>query len=128
MSQGTSLELMGLGLSGEQAALIGADPSICVGKGTSQTGAAVMLTDNVELNVSSGQTAVVFANGVTIDSSILNDWWITNQSSTATNALVFVPSGHKLNGTLNGSLTLGQYKSAIMWQYKYQNWTYVLTA
>ena len=57
MSQGTSLALMGLGLSGEQAALIGADPSICVGKGTSQTGAAVMLTDNVELNVSSGQTA-----------------------------------------------------------------------
>ncbi len=122
------MALMGVGMSGEQAALIGADPSITTGKGTSQTGAAVIFTDNAELSVSSGQTAVIFPGTPAINSAILNDWWITNQSATATSALVFVPSGHKLNGSLNGSLTLAQYKSAIMWQYKYQNWTYLLTA
>jgi hypothetical protein len=128
MSQGTSIALMGMGMSGEQAGLIGADPSKCVGIGTSQTGAAVILTDNCELSVSSGQTAVILPSSVTNDAVVLNDYWITNQSGTATNALVFVPSGHKLNGTSNASLTLGQFKSCIMWQYKYQNWTYVLTA
>jgi len=128
MSQGTSLALMGLGMSSEQAALIGADPWKGSGTGTSQTGATVLLSDNAEVSASSGQTAFIFPGGTTINGAILNDWWITNQSATATSALIYVPSGHYLNSTLNSSLTLAQYKSCIMWQYKYKYWTYLLTA
>ena len=124
MSQGSTTALMGAGLPGEQAELIGADYSLAAGKGTSQTGATILLSQNVEITVSSGQTALVMPN----NAYIMDDYWLTNQSGTATSALIFVPSGHKLNGSTNGNLTLPQFKSAIMWQYKYQNWTYVLTA
>ena len=128
MSIGTQQALMGVGMAGEQASLIGADPWKGTGTGTSQTGATVLLTDNAELSVSSGQTAFIFPGGSTTNGAILNDWWITNQSATATSALIFVPSGHYLNSSLNASLTLAQYKSAILWQYKYKYWTYLLTA
>jgi hypothetical protein len=118
---------MGVGMAGEAASLIGADPSRTVGKGTTQTGAAVIYTDNAELSASTGQTAFIFPGGNTINGAIMNDWWITNQSATNTSALIFVPVGHSLNGTANASLTLAQFKSCIMWQYKYKNWTYLLT-
>ena len=124
MSQGSTLALMGVGMSGEQAELIGADYWLGTGKGTSQTGATIILAQNVEVSVSTGQTALVMPP----NAYIMDDYWITNQSSTATTALIYVPSGHKLNGTLNASLSLAQFKSAIVWQYKYQNWTYLLTA
>jgi ABC-type transporter Mla maintaining outer membrane lipid asymmetry ATPase subunit MlaF len=120
---------MGAGMPGEQADLMGADYKLHTGAGTAQTGATVIITQNVEVSVSTGQTALVLgpASGAGA-ASIMTDYWVTNQSATATNALIFVPSGHKLNGSSNASLTLAQFKSAILWQYKYQNWTYVLSA
>jgi hypothetical protein len=47
---------------------------------------------------------------------------VNNQQSTT--ALVFVPSGHTLNSVANASVSVAQYASAIIWQYKPKNWTY----
>lgn len=116
--------LMGLGLPGEVADLIGADYSLTVGSGTAQVGAKVILGDNAELNVSAGQTAVLLPANQQVAEAI----FAVNTSGTATTALIFVPPGHKLNGTTNASFSLAQFKSAVLWQYKFQNWTALLTA
>lgn len=120
--------LMGFGMQGELADLVGADYSLLVGKGTAQTGAAIILSDNVELNVSVGQTAVVVASLATPQQQIAEPIYFVNTSATATAALVFVPSGHTLNGSLNGSVSVAQFKTAVLYQYKNKFWASIVSA
>ncbi len=118
----TSDALMGLGMPPHQAEQLGGNPQVANGTGTSQTGAGKILTKNVELNTSGGQTAVILPS----DAPIMTPYYIFNPD--ATTGLVFVPSGDTLAGTLNGSVSVAQNKAAIIWQYKKDNWAYVLLA
>jgi hypothetical protein len=113
--------LMGVGFPAHQADLLGGNPSIVNGTGTAQVGAGKVLTKNVELNTSGGQTAVIIPNG-----DICQPYFFTNPD--ATTGLVFPPVGHTMNGTLNASVSVAQNKSAIVWQYKPGFWTSILTA
>lgn len=118
----TSDALTGLGMPPLLAKHIGANPSIVNGTGTAQVGAGKILTKNIELNTSGGQTAVIMPS----DANVMDEYFIFNPD--ATTGLVFVPVGHTLNGTLNGSLSVAQNKAAVMWQYKPSNWCSILTA
>jgi hypothetical protein len=118
-------DLTGYGFSSQQSALVGAIPQKITGIGaTVQTGAAVLITRMAELNPSA-----VTANSFIIpsDAKIMNPFFLTNQQGTNP-AYVFVPSGHSLNGTANGSVSIGATtatsNTAIIWQYKVKNWTF----
>ena len=123
-----STDLVGLGMATELARELGntASTLVCLAQST-QTGAAKVLTTNVE----------VTAAGATTNSAILP----TNAKvgtpfyffcSTATSAIVYVPVADLLNGSANGGLTIAQNKGAIIWKYKIAAglgyWTSVLTA
>jgi hypothetical protein len=121
MPQATAIALQGLGVSAQLAELMGAQPAITAGVGTAQTGAGLIKTKSVEVTAASSQTAVVFNSGAGIN----EPHFVFN--STSTTALVFVPAGHTLNGTLNNSLSVAQNKAAYFWQYKAKFWASVLT-
>lgn len=122
LGSATTTALMGKGFPGEVANVIGCDYALVKGVGTAQVGAAVIPADNVELSATGGQTAVILpTNQVVAECAFL-----VNPS--ATTALVFVPVGHTLNGTLNGSLSIATNKAAIMYQYKNKFWASLLTA
>jgi len=123
MIGGNTVALMGLGLPGELAAIVGADYQLVVGIGTAQVGARSIVGDNAELNVSVGQTAVILP----FVQAVAEPVFAFNSSSTATSALVFVPVGHTLNNTLNASLAVPQNKAAIFWQYKPKFWASILS-
>ena len=114
----TADALTGFGMPAQLAALMGGNPSALTCAGTTQSGAAVVKSRNTELVTGSGTTAAVFPSTV----GIMEAYFVTTQS--ATTGLVFVPSGHTLNGTANASVSIAQYATAIIWQYKYKNWTY----
>lgn len=116
--------LTGFGMPGQMAELIGANYSLLNTSGaTVQTGAAVVLSKNTELNVA----------GVTANSAVLpvgaginQAYFFVNPDSTS--ASVFVPSGHTLFSSLNGAVVVAQNKAVIMWQYRPKFWAYILTA
>ncbi len=118
----TSDALMGLGMPPHQAEQLGGNPKVVNGTGTAQSGAGKILTKNVELNTSSGQTAVILPS----DAEIMSPYFIVNPD--ADTGLVFVPVGDNLFATANGSISLAQNKACIVWQYKKDNWAYVILA
>lgn len=118
----TSDALMGLGMPPHLAEQLGGDPSVVNGTGTAQAGAGAILTKNVELNTSGGQTAVVLPS----TAGIMEPYFVVNPD--ATTGLVFVPSGHSLFGSADASVSVAQNKAAIIWQYKKDNWAYVVLA
>lgn len=117
-------DLVGLGVAPQLAAVIGnqANTLTCTGS-SSQSGAATVKTHNTELTAASGS-----ANSAVIPSTALvgTPWFFFTSSSTS--AIVYVPSGHYLNGSLNVGLTIAQNKMAILFQYKKGYWGSILTA
>lgn len=118
----TADDLAGIGFPGEQAEILGANPQTIAGVGTAQVGAAKILSKNVELTTAGGATAAVLPAAAKIN----QPHYVV--VTTATAGLVFVPLGHSLNGSLNGSLSIAQNKAAILYQYKRNNWTAILSA
>lgn len=115
-------DLLGLGMSPFLAGELGNTASTLTCAGTTQATGAVIKSKNVELTAASSQTGALLQSA----SKIGSPYYLTCSSSTA--AVVYVPVGQNLNGVANDSLTLAQHKSAIVWQYKLNNWTSVLTA
>lgn len=113
-------ELTGLGMAPQLAFLVGDNPNKQSGVGTTQTGATLILNNMVELSAASSQTAFILQH-VELNMPV----FCTNPS--ATTAVVFCPSGATLNGSLNGSLSIAQNKSAVFWEYKKGFWTSVLS-
>jgi hypothetical protein len=111
-------DLAGYGVAAQLSSLLGAVPQKTTGVGTTQSGAATLISRMTELNPASSNTAFV----IPTDAKIMNPYFVNNQQ--ATTALVFVPSGHTLNSVANASVSVAQYASAIIWQYKVKNWTY----
>ncbi len=111
-------DLTGFGFSAQQSELLGGVTIKITGVGTTQTGAAVVTSRGAELNPAGGASAFVFPTTV----KLFQPYYLVNPQSTA--ALVFVPSGHTLNGTANASVSISQNATAIIWQYKPKNWTF----
>lgn len=122
----TSDSLTGLGMPPQLAASLGANPAKISGIGTTQTGAAVLISRNVELNSQSTATAFVPPSTAAIN----EPYFLINSQSTT--ALVYVPSGHTLSsvtsGGSNGHVSVAQNTSCIMWQYKPKFWAVNLSA
>src|SRR5712671_2923019 len=112
MIGGSTLTLMGLGLPGELADIIGADYFLGAGIGTAQVGARPIVGDNAELTATSGQTDFVLP----ISQALVEAVFVFNSS--ATTARVWVPVGHTLNGSANTNLPIATVKAAMFWQYK----------
>lgn len=126
MPVATNDALTGLGIPPHVAELLGGNALAQNGTGTTQSGATVLLGKNVELDAATGATAYVFPS----TAEVMVPYFLTSQGTAA--ALVFVPAGHNLNGSANGSInsTTGLIagRSVIAWQYKPKNWCFVMSA
>jgi len=123
MPLATDDALTGLGVPAQLAALLGAQPAVLACAGTTQGTAAVIKSRGSELTVADGSHAGAIPPS---DAPVMVPFALTNSSSTT--AVLYVPVGHTLNGTLNSSVNVAQNKSIYFWQYKSKNWTYILTA
>ena len=123
-----STDLVGLGMAPELARELGNQASTltCLAAST-QTGAAKILTTNVELSAASGS----------LNSAILptlakvgTPYLFFGGSSTA--ALVYPPVGDNMNGSANAACTVAQNKGVIIMKYKQSgstgSWSSITTA
>jgi len=120
----TREDLAGLGMAPSLAAEIGNSPALITATGTTQGAAAAIKTHLSEVNAQSAQQAVIIPSAAKVGTP----YWVQNGTTSATAAFVFVPVGHFLNGTLNGSLSLAQNKLCVLQQYKKSWWGSILTA
>lgn len=118
----TADALTGIGFPGQQANLMGANPHALTTTGTAQGTAAILKSRNTELVTAASQTGAIPPS----NAPVMEPYFIVNPTATA--GVIYVPSGHSLNGSLNGSVSLAQNKQIIFYQYKRNNWTYNLTA
>ncbi len=123
-----STDLTGLGMAPELASELGhtASTLVCLASST-QTGAAKVLTKNVELTAASASlNSAILPSSAKVGNSYL---FFT---STSTSAVVYVPVGDYLNASQNAGLTIAQNKGAMMWRYKILAgvgyWASILTA
>lgn len=122
MPMATADTLTGLGMPPQLANALGANPHTLTCTGTTQATAAVLRSRNTEVSPAASQTGAIPPS----TAPVMEPYFINNQQSTT--AVIYVPVGHSLNGSLNGSVNLAQTKSIILYQYKRNNWTYNLTA
>jgi len=109
-------DLTGLGMSSQLAAALGNQPNIVNCLGTALSGAANVLTKNSELVASASNTGVALLATAHIGSPFYFF------CSSSTSAVIYVPSGHYLNGTQNGTYTLAQNTALAIMQYKRTYW------
>lgn len=98
----TPQDLMGLGLPPALASRLGYQPATVAGVGTTQTGAALIATALTLAGPTSSNTAFVLSNALSTGRPV----FVWNTSATLT-ALVFPPSGGKINGgSTNAAVSL----------------------
>ena len=120
----TETDLCGLGMAAQLSAKLGHQPSIITGIGTTQSGSPTILTKNALVQSATGATAVQLSPNADIGTP----FFVFNPGTigSAASALVFVPNGHTLaltqGLTVNGSYTLANYTSVIMWQQSPKLW------
>ena len=115
-------DLMGVGMAAQLANELGNTANALTCTGTSQATAATIKTTNTELVAASSQTGAILPSTAKIGTP----YFVNAQASTS--AVVYVPVGQYLNSVQNDSLTVAQYKAAVLWQSKLNYWTKVLTA
>lgn len=115
-------DLTGLGLAPQLAEALGNQSNLITCAGTTQGTATLIKTKLSELSAAGSQTGAILP----ATAKIGTPYYVNCSSSTS--AVIYVPVGQALNGATNDSLTLAQNKAAILWQYKLNNWTKVLTA
>lgn len=116
----TSTDLMGLGMGPFLASSFGNDNQLVVATGSTQLNAAPIQTTNTEMTATG-------ADGIILPAGRIGSIHFVYNSSGST-GLVYVPVGHTLSGTLNGSLSMVTHKAAIFWQYKLKFWASNLSA
>lgn len=115
----TADSLTGYGMSPQLASLLGGNPAAITGAANnSQIGAAKIISHNAELVPGSTTNSFIPSPSA----GVYEIYFMNNQQTTTAN--VFVPVGHNLNGSLNGSTTVAQHATLIFWQYKPKNWTF----
>ena len=117
-------DLCGMGMPGELASLLGNDANPLTGTGTTQGTAATILTTNIELIPTTNQTGGILQSNAKVGTP----YWVFNAAATAVTAKVYAPSGHNMNSSLNGSVSIAQNQGCFVWQYKKGSWASVLTA
>lgn len=108
----TADDLTGLGMPPSLAQSLGNSPNSLGCLGTTLGAAAVIKTHNTELVPSSSQTGAVFQSVAKVGTP----YYLFNAQSTS--AVIYVPSGDTLNGTLNNTFTLAQNKAVTLMKYK----------
>lgn len=119
----TQTDLMGLGMPGPLAQLLGNMPTTLAGIGTANTTGAIITSSMLELTTSSGQTAFILRS----TAGISRLFFLFNSSSTT--ALIYPPIGGNINqaGT-DTALSLVQNKAVILWHFSPLVYRSVLTA
>jgi len=119
----TGDDLCGLGMSPGLATVLGnTDNALTCAASGAQAGAAAVKTHNTELVAAGGADSAILPSTAKVGTPYFF------YTSSTTSAKVFVPVGHNLAGSANGSVTIAQGKAAIIWQYKLSNWAYVILA
>ena len=120
----TSDSLMGHGMPGELAGFLGNDPKTVTCAGSTQATATRALVRNSEITGASLTGVFISTNRM-----VGTPWYFFNANPTAVSVIVYAPVGDNLNGAASTTgLTLAQSKSAILFQYKKNNWASILTA
>lgn len=118
----TTADLMGLGMPGPLAAIIGNTPTAVTGIGTSQASGAV-LRSMTSCVTSGGATAYT----ISANASISRLFFVFNGSSTT--ALIYPPVGGAIGGgATDAAFSLAQGKSVIIWRFSTNVFPAVLTA
>ena len=106
-------DLMGVGIGPFPAEQLGNTYSAltCAASST-QTGAAKILTKNVELTAAGGANSAIFQSSALIGSP---HYFFCSSS---TSAIVYPPVSDYMNGTVNQGVTIAQNTSAVIWKYK----------
>lgn len=115
-------DLTGLGVPPQVASALGNQATAVTCAGTAQTTATAILSHLAELTAASSQTGAILPATALVGTP----YYVFSAASTS--AVVYVPSGHYLNGSQNAGLTVAQNKGAVLIQYKKNYWTSVLTA
>ena len=113
-------DLMGASIPYNAAAILGYAPQTVAAAGTTQTNAATVNSKLIEMTAT-GSDGIILPN---VEQG--TPCYVYNSSGS--NGTVYVPSGHTLNNTLNGSLVVASHKMAIFVQYKNKFWGSVLSA
>ena len=119
-----SADFLGVGMPPAFASLEGDDPQLVVAAGTTQATATQALSSLIEMTATGADGIILPSLGP--NATIGNLFYVYNSSSST--GLVYVPVGHTLNNTLNGSLSLVTHKGAMFIQYKSKFWMSILTA
>jgi hypothetical protein len=109
MFAASATDMMGVGFSAGQAALIGETPVLnLAGVGTSQSGAAALTSSFTTVTTAASQTAFVLPSTWPLNNAM------TVYNNSATSALVFPPSGGAIdNGSANASVSIAQNKPRV---------------
>lgn len=105
-------DLTGIGVPPEVARELGNQANTLTCAGTTSGTAATIKTTNTELSAASNQTGAIFQSSTKVGTP----YYFFCSSSTS--AVIYVPTSSYLNGVQNGTLTVAQNASAIVWQYK----------
>ena len=118
-------DLMGNGMPGELANVLGVAPLKITCAGTTQgTATAIPLVTGIELVPVTNQTGAI----LNTNSLVGTKYYCFNAAATAVTAKVYCPVGETMNGSLNGSVSIAQNQGCIVEQYKNNYWMSVLTA
>lgn len=114
--------LMGLGMPPQLSEILGGNPAVLTGAGTTQADAAKVLSKNIELAGASNSGAVIPATA-----QVMDVYYFYNGG--ANSVIVYAPVAHTLNSAASTTgLTIATHKAAFLYQYKKGAWASVLTA
>lgn len=119
--QATASDMMGLGQPAALAQLTGSEPENVTAAGVAQGSATAIKGTMVNLTATGADGAILPS-----DAPIGKAYFVANFSGST--GLIYAPSGHYMNNSLNGSLSVATAKAAIFVQYKRGYWASVLTA
>lgn len=114
----TETDLTGLGMPPGLAGELGNQSYSITATGTTLAGAATLYTKNVQINSQSSQTGVV----PTTTAKVGSPFWLQTQQGAGASAVIYVQSGHTLNGTVNGTTTLAAGKTCVLFQFSLKQW------
>lgn len=116
-------DLVGLGMPGEVARLLGNIPATLAGAGTSQAAGTRISSSMAQLTTTGGATAFVLPS----TASITRLFFLCNTSSTT--ALIYPQVGGTIQGaSQDAAFSLAQNKSVIIWHFSTLIWVPLLTA
>ncbi len=117
----TATDLMGLGMPGELAGILGNQPQALTATGTTIADASAITAHLVTMTATG-------ADGIKlpITAKVGTPYYILNSS--ASTGLVYCPTGHTMNTTSNGYVSVATHVAAICIQMSKGVWASILTA